>query len=258
MAVPYTFGSATSAIPLSQLDSNFATTITLGNTAIQLGNTVTTLNNMTFANVTISSGTSNISSTSIANGTSNVSVNSSGGNITVATNGTTAITIDTSQGVAFAKGFTVGATAAPAFYAYASSTQTGISSGVFTKIQLNAELFDTANAFDSTTNYRFTPQVAGYYQFNGQFTAYASGGGATLTAAYISIKKNGTTYYDGNYLPASNASNNWGVVVSNILYMNGTTDYVELWGYLTGVGLQFNNSTSGNNTYFSGALVRSA
>lgn len=55
MAVPYTFASATSAIPLSQLDANFATTITLGNTAIQLGNTVTTLNNMTMANVTISS-----------------------------------------------------------------------------------------------------------------------------------------------------------------------------------------------------------
>jgi hypothetical protein len=55
MAVPYTFGSATSAIPLSQLDNNFATSITLGNTAIQLGNTVTTLNNMTYANVTINS-----------------------------------------------------------------------------------------------------------------------------------------------------------------------------------------------------------
>ena len=56
MAVPYTFATATSSIPLSQLDSNFATTITLGNTAIQLGNTVTTLNNMTLANVSISSG----------------------------------------------------------------------------------------------------------------------------------------------------------------------------------------------------------
>lgn len=55
MAVPYTFGTATAAIPLSNLDSNFATPITLGNTAIQLGNTVTTLNNMTLANVTISS-----------------------------------------------------------------------------------------------------------------------------------------------------------------------------------------------------------
>jgi len=97
MAVPYTFGSATTSIPLSQLDSNFATTITLGNTAIQLGNTVTTLNNMTLANVTISSGTSNLAATAITNGTSNVTIASSGGNISMATNGTTAITIDTSQ-----------------------------------------------------------------------------------------------------------------------------------------------------------------
>jgi len=47
MAVPYTFGTATAAIPLSQLDSNFATTITIGNTAVQLGNTITTLANCT-------------------------------------------------------------------------------------------------------------------------------------------------------------------------------------------------------------------
>lgn len=59
MAVPYTFATATGQLPLSQLDSNFATTITLGNTAIQLGNTVTTLNNMTLNNVTITSSTLN-------------------------------------------------------------------------------------------------------------------------------------------------------------------------------------------------------
>lgn len=67
MTVPYTFGNATVSIPLSQLDSNFATPITLGNTAILLGNTVTTLNNMTLANVTISSGTLNISNIVVAN-----------------------------------------------------------------------------------------------------------------------------------------------------------------------------------------------
>ena len=67
MAVPYTFGTATAAIPLSQLDNNFATTITLGNTAIQLGNTVTTLNNMTLANVTISSGNVTITNVSVTN-----------------------------------------------------------------------------------------------------------------------------------------------------------------------------------------------
>jgi hypothetical protein len=54
MPVPNIFANATATIPLSQLDANFATAITLGNTAIQLGNSVSTLNNMTFANVTIS------------------------------------------------------------------------------------------------------------------------------------------------------------------------------------------------------------
>ena len=69
MTVPYAFGAATTAIPLSQLDSNFNTTITLGNTAIQLGNTVTTLNNMTLANVTISSG--NVTLTNVTVTTAN-------------------------------------------------------------------------------------------------------------------------------------------------------------------------------------------
>jgi hypothetical protein len=74
MAVPYTFGSATTSIPLSQLDSNFATTITLGNTAVQLGNTITNL-----------TGVSNVASaTSLSLG--------SNGN-------TTAMTINTSQNV---------------------------------------------------------------------------------------------------------------------------------------------------------------
>ena len=67
MPVPNTFANATTSIPLSQLDTNFATPITIGNTAVQLGNTVTTLNNMTLANVSITSGTAN--AVTIGNGT---------------------------------------------------------------------------------------------------------------------------------------------------------------------------------------------
>ena len=52
MAVPYTFGSATSAIPLSQLDSNFATAITLGSTALTLGATTTTVVGLTLTSPT--------------------------------------------------------------------------------------------------------------------------------------------------------------------------------------------------------------
>jgi len=55
MAVYYTFANATSAIPLSQLDNNFATPVTIGNVAAQLGNTVSSVGNLTLANVTITS-----------------------------------------------------------------------------------------------------------------------------------------------------------------------------------------------------------
>ena len=72
MPVPYTFAAATTDIPLSQLDSNFATAITLVNTSIQLGNTVSTLNNMTFPNVTISSVASTFPNSFLANSSSTI------------------------------------------------------------------------------------------------------------------------------------------------------------------------------------------
>jgi len=59
MGVPYTFGTATTSIPLSNLDANFNTPITLGNTTVGLGNTATTVSNLTLSNVTITSGTIN-------------------------------------------------------------------------------------------------------------------------------------------------------------------------------------------------------
>jgi hypothetical protein len=93
MAVPYTFGTATASIPLSQLDSNFATTITLGNTAIQLGNTVTTLNNMTLANVTVNSG--NVTLTNVSVTTANVTT----GNVTTLAVGSGGITSTGNVGV---------------------------------------------------------------------------------------------------------------------------------------------------------------
>jgi hypothetical protein len=72
MAVPNIFGTATSAIPLSQLDTNFATAITLGNTAVYLGNTTTSLGNVTLTNVTISSGNVTVTGANVS-GTANVS-----------------------------------------------------------------------------------------------------------------------------------------------------------------------------------------
>ena len=51
----------------------------------------------------------------------------------------------------------------PAFYAYlvlANSLLIHV-----TKVQFDTESFDTDNAYDNSTNYRFTPTVAGKYYF---------------------------------------------------------------------------------------------
>jgi hypothetical protein len=53
MPVPYTFGTATAAIPLSQLDSNFATAITIGSTAVYLGNTTTSISGLSLTSPTL-------------------------------------------------------------------------------------------------------------------------------------------------------------------------------------------------------------
>ena len=83
MPVPNTFANATTSIPLSQLDTNFATPITIGNTAVQLGNTITTLNNMTLPNVTISSVATALPNNFLANSTATL------GNATITLGGTT-------------------------------------------------------------------------------------------------------------------------------------------------------------------------
>ena len=57
MAVPYIFATATGSIPLSQFDSNWATPITLGNTASYLGNTISTVGNLTLATATLTNAT---------------------------------------------------------------------------------------------------------------------------------------------------------------------------------------------------------
>jgi len=91
MAVTYTFATATSSIPLSQLDANFATAITLGNTAVYLGNTTTSIGNLTLTNVTISNVATTFPNSFLANSTTTLgnatltlgSTTSSVGNLTL-------------------------------------------------------------------------------------------------------------------------------------------------------------------------------
>jgi hypothetical protein len=137
----------------------------------------------------------------------------------------------------------------PAFSVYRSSNQS-ISNSTYTKVQFNTEEFDTASAFDSTTNYRFTPQVAGYYQLNALINA--GGSSPVSTASAIAIYKNGSVYKYGVYTQATGSN----VSISVLMYLNGSTDYVEVYGYLVSVGAGFQGGST--DTWFNGSLVRTA
>ena len=58
----------------------------------------------------------------------------------------------------------VGGKNTPAFMVKLSGTQ-NITTATWTKIQFNSEVYDTDSTFDSSSNYRFTPAVAGKYNF---------------------------------------------------------------------------------------------
>jgi len=137
----------------------------------------------------------------------------------------------------------------PAFSAYQGSAQT-LSSNTWTKIQFTTEEFDTNSNFDNATNYRFTPTVAGYYQVNATITA-----GATYTTGQLAVYKNGTSFKlgAGNQGAGIGVSNIW--AVNALVYLNGSTDYIELYGNLVfGQALNPNN----NATYFQASMVRAA
>jgi hypothetical protein len=198
-----------------------------------------------------------MASTISAGTTSGTALNMSAdttGSLILATNGsTTALTINTSQNATFAGsvtatgGFIVGASAAPAFSATPATTQS-ITSSVLTKVTLGTENFDTNNNFASS---RFTPTVAGYYQFNGALYATAT----SPTYVWVILFKNGAQTIWGNLNVPVSGSDGLGVC-SGLLYMNGSTDYIEMYAYVAGGTPAV--SGAGTYTQFSGCFIRSA
>jgi len=145
-------------------------------------------------------------------------------------------------------------TTGPAFEAYLSgSTQALTTSATWYKVTLNAETFDTANCFDSTTNYRFTPNVAGYYHIVAQ--AYIDYSGTAPIRMRLSVYKNGV----GNKETIlTQSSMIYGTLnMSNLIYMNGTTDYLEMYSLQQG-GSGAYLIVGNAYTFMSGYLARAA
>lgn len=163
--------------------------------------------------------------------------------------------VDGSNGVSFPYGATQSTGAGPAFSAYASASQT-VTSATVTKVAIDTEQFDTNSNFDPTTNYRFTPTVAGYYQVNGSLRGLAT---TTFTSMTVYIYKNGSAYKRTQLTTTFTAGNASQLSVADVIYMNGSTDYLELWGNVNGTGtLSFAFGSADATSFFSAALVRGA
>jgi hypothetical protein len=141
----------------------------------------------------------------------------------------------------------------PAFSAYNTSSQS-ITSSVATKVIFQNKVFDTNSNFDNVTNYRFTPTVPGYYQVNGviRYT------GTTPTSASIFLYKNGSQYAYGNATGTTTSQSTNGIVFSELVFLNGSTDYIELYGAITATTPAFDYFNSTINCRFSASMVRAA
>jgi hypothetical protein len=165
-----------------------------------------------------------------------------------AVSGTTTLTLPTTSGTVITTASTFGGTG-PAFSAYNSNQ--AITHNTFTKLSCSNEVYDTNNNYDPTTNYRFTPTVAGYYQINGSVALAASSGLCT-----IAIFKIGSIAFSGS---AASLITGYTIVnVSSIVYLNGSNEYVELYCYQNSGGTINTITNSGPYNYFNGALIRSA
>ena len=138
----------------------------------------------------------------------------------------------------------------PAFSASLSANQT-VNSGTTTKITFNTKQFDTNSCYDNSTNYRFTPTVAGYYQFNVSLDiADVSIGTQDILAKFY---KNGSQYLVP-YRMQTGAGKEIGVTLAQLIYMNGSTDYLEVYFQVVAA----TNCVIYTSSNFNGSMVRAA
>jgi hypothetical protein len=168
---------------------------------------------------------------------------STSGSVTLsspAVSGTTTLTLPVQTGTVMVNG--------PAFSAYGSALQS-IPTTTYTKIAYNTEEFDTNSNYDSTTNYRFTPTVAGYYQVNATVSCAPA-----VALLYIAIYKNGVAFKTTGF--TLNSTSTSLLLNTALINFNGSTDYVEIYVYQTTTAI--NCGSAAATAAFSASMVRSA
>jgi hypothetical protein len=122
----------------------------------------------------------------------------------------------------------------PAFFAY-NSVAISLSNSTLTKARLNAEDFDTDNAFDSTTNYRFTVPngKSGKYFINYGTEARSTNNDIFVSEAYLYKNGSQIAVADVNNNLASNAAHRSINVNRSVILDLSVGDYLEVFGYIS-------------------------
>jgi hypothetical protein len=133
---------------------------------------------------------------------------------------------------------------------YSLGALTAIANDTYTKVLFNTKDYDTNDAYSTGTG-RFQPNVPGYYHITALLAWYPS----TVGVVQSYIYKNGASYKAGANNP--NNANGFSQRVDGYVYLNGTTDYVEIFVRQTS-GANLNLANGSANTYLQAAFVRSA
>mgnify|MGYP003660230700 FL=1 len=123
----------------------------------------------------------------------------------------------------------IGLANTPAFEAFRSGSAQTISNDTTTKIQFNSEIFDTAGAYDASTNYRFTvpSNTAGKYFVYSMIWMQAQTS-TTFRDCQLTIRKNGSDYKRA-YWYFNNNPIRW-IIPSVFATMDlSVGDYVEMF-----------------------------
>ena len=129
----------------------------------------------------------------------------------------------------------------PAFTAYMSS-DVSLSNNTFTKLQFDTEEFDTDNCYDATTNYRFTPTVAGKYMF---FASVQISTDRDFNNYILRFLKNGSAFRE---VQAAHHHYEMKQLVTTA-EANGSTDYFEVQ-VKQDSGITVNARGNQDETYF--------
>ena len=139
-------------------------------------------------------------------------------------------------------------TDAPSFYAY-GSVATSASNTTWTKLIADTESWDTDSCYD-TSNYRFTPNVEGYYLLSANYYMGNTAGSRTCR-----VLKNGSIEILRGSISDGVSGVGSGATLNGLVYANGTTDYFEFYMYHN-AGSTISTSTASYLTYFCGHLAR--